>query len=387
MVIPVDPKVYRNSSLFQRGEVVLPGTFFFKGSKEALNNTILLRSVWGNKFLSKSVESASFTKPAALEDKTIITSDCRSFSNWSQSPKPIYTCSFKSSLSLVCSTSYRQFISNDFSVAAINDRNQMTQAITSAGEVCNIHSPPGIKIICDAGSSLNSWPRSLNPLIAKPFLIAKDSKNPFPVYLKALFEPQNSPDPTISKRWVFNDYLFDSYFKSHDARLLHFLLFGGFPLPQRRTGDLKNSTDTSYRDARPNLFYSSDVGGTKGRPFTASLRISNSKTRSPIFALSRFSRSSLWASSSRGFERRAFSAPERNFSFQSSTSATVSPCCLAASCDVVSPRRIVRTRAARRFAVHRCVPLSLSSDIMPPPHLYARDCHNSGSHFKGSSIA
>lgn len=74
-----------------------------------------------------------------------------------------------------------------------------------------------------------------------------------------------------------------------------------------------------HLDALPNLFYSSDVGGTKGRLFTDSFRISNSKTRSPIFALSRFSRSSLGAYSTRGFDRRAFSAPERYFSLQSST--------------------------------------------------------------------
>lgn len=124
MVIPVDPKIYRNSSLLQRGEVVLPGTFLFEGSKEAFNNTILFRSVGCNEFLVKSVESAGFTEPATLEDKAVITSDSRSLSRWSQSSKSIYACRFKSSFSFICSASNRQFISNDFSIAAINNRDR-----------------------------------------------------------------------------------------------------------------------------------------------------------------------------------------------------------------------------------------------------------------------
>src|SRR5206468_9111457 len=77
--------------------------------------------------------------------------------------------------------------------------------------------------------------------------------------------------------------------------------------------------------------------------------------------------SSFNASSSLGRLRSAFSAPTRNFSRQSSTSATVSPWVRAASATDVSPFRMLTTSATRRFAVHRSMDSVDSAAISPPP--------------------
>src|SRR5660397_115521 len=91
----------------------------------------------------------------------------------------------------------------------------------------------------------------------------------------------------------------------------------------------------------------------KGRPFWASFKMSMSRMSSPTFCFSFLICSSFWASSSLGLERSAFSAPERNFSRQSSTSATVRPYLRAASCTEVSPLMMLTINAERLLAVHR----------------------------------
>jgi len=95
--------------------------------------------------------------------------------------------------------------------------------------------------------------------------------------------------------------------------------------------------------------------------------MSLSRTRSPIFCFSFLICSSFTASSFLGRLRRAFSAPSRNFSRQSSTSATVSPCIRAASAIDVSPFKILTTSATRRLAVHRSIGSLASAAISPPP--------------------
>jgi hypothetical protein len=64
--------------------------------------------------------------------------------------------------------------------------------------------------------------------------------------------------------------------------------------------------------------HSSDGLGGKGRSFVASFRMSRSRTSSPIFCFRRLICSSLRASSSFGWARRAFSAARRNRSRHSS---------------------------------------------------------------------
>ena len=70
--------------------------------------------------------------------------------------------------------------------------------------------------------------------------------------------------------------------------------------------------------------------------------------------------SSFNASSSRGRLLREVAAPKRNLSFQSSISAMVRPCVLAASWIDVCPLRMLRTKAPLRFAIQRCVSCSFS---------------------------
>src|SRR5215471_12269825 len=129
----------------------------------------------------------------------------------------------------------------------------------------------------------------------------------------------------------------------------------------------EDPTYPAFRHVRPRLLHSSDVFGRKGRSLLASLSTSRSSPNSPTFCLSFLICSSFSASSSWGRARRAFSAPSRNRSRHSSTSAPVNPCFRAAAWAELSPFRMLRISDARRFAVQRCGDSGLSSRHGPPP--------------------
>src|SRR5660398_142642 len=130
-------------------------------------------------------------------------------------------------------------------------------------------------------------------------------------------------------------------------------LRGSPTLTHGRTGHGEETTDSAFRSVGAHLSHSSDVSRAKGRPFRASFKMSMSRTSSPTFCFSFLICSSFWASSSRGRVRSALSAARRNFSRQSSTSATVRPCLRTASCTEVSPRMMLTINAERLLAVHR----------------------------------
>jgi len=128
---------------------------------------------------------------------------------------------------------------------------------------------------------------------------------------------------------------------------------GCTPWLQTRARYPQHLTHPPLGRPRNHFPHSSDVRCAKGWRFIASFKMSLSSTSSPTFCLSCLICSSLSASSSRGRERSAFSAANKNRSCHSSIPPTVRPCLRAASAAEVSPRTMLNTNAARRFAVQR----------------------------------
>ncbi len=185
----------------------------------------------------------------------------------------------------------------------------------------------------------------------EPSLLLHDAVHRLAIHEDAVLTSQQYPQPSIPECGMLLDQL---------AELLRPRRVGppasssrGRRPMQAGPVDAERLATPSFRDIWSYRSYTSDVFRPNGYGFKASRRISLSRTRFPIFCLSFLICSSFRASSSRGRLRRAFSAPSRNFSRQSSTSATVSSCVRAASATEVSPFKMLTTSATSRLAVHR----------------------------------
>src|SRR5680860_271339 len=188
-------------------------------------------------------------------------------------------------------------------------------------------------------------------LVTEPALHLQDAVHGLAVDEEPVAVAQDGPETAVAEGGVLADELLDP--RGEEAIRGRFLL-GSRPAPAHGTaGHGEETTDTAFRGVGEHLSHSSDVSWSKGRPFWASFRMSMSSTNSPTFCSSFLICSSFWASSSRGRVRSAFSAARRNFSRQSSTSATVRPCLRTASCTEVSPRMMLTINAERLLAVHR----------------------------------
>src|SRR5580704_1122675 len=80
-VVPFDPLGNSGASFGEAAEIVQPDALLFKATKEALDETILLRRIGRNEFLTEPVIAAGGAKAPALEDESIVTTyyRCRTF--------------------------------------------------------------------------------------------------------------------------------------------------------------------------------------------------------------------------------------------------------------------------------------------------------------------
>ena len=217
----------------------------------------------------------------------------------------------------------------------------------------------------------------------EPALLFEYTIDRLPIDHGSISESQARPQPWISKRRMLLDQLPQPL---RPRRICHRTSrVARFRPMQAGSAAPKHLATPPLRDTRRRASHASDVFRSKGEGFNASRKISLSRTRSPIFWFSFLIGSSFTASSSYGRVRSAFSAPDRNFSRQSSTSATVSPCVRAASATEVSPFRRLTTRATGVW------PSTAQSGLLilmpwPPPWSTSGPCLRGGLAFKGSRI-
>src|SRR6516162_2850536 len=237
----------------------------------------------------------------------------------------------------------------------------MAPAVNSTRDVREVQRPSLVAPLGATLEALNSRPRGHGPLMDQPALEFQHAVHGLTVDPQPLREAQQHPQPPITKGRISLDQLLDALGQCSVDPRWHRSQNRARPQPGARKP--KHSTHPAHRHAGARPHHSSDVPGVVGRCLAASRRMSRSMVSSPTLRLSRLTSSSRSASSSFGRARSAFSAPRRNRSRHSSTSATFSPCRRAASAAVVSPLSTLITRAARRFAVHRCTSDCCSSAI------------------------
>src|SRR5665811_566209 len=161
-------------------------------------------------------------------------------------------------------------------------------------------------------------------LVTEPALHLQDAVHGLAVDEEPVAVAQDGPETAVAEGGVLADELLDP--RGEEVIRGRFLLSSRSAPAHGTAGHGEETTDSAFRSVGEHLSHSSDVSWSKGCPFWASLRMSMSRTSSPTFCFSFLICSSFWASSPRGLVWSAFSAARRNFSRQSSTSATVRPC-------------------------------------------------------------
>ena len=73
VVEAVHPVPNRSARLLERLKRVLPDTLLFETAKEAFDDPILVRPVWGNELLVQPVVVARLAEAATLEDQAVVT--------------------------------------------------------------------------------------------------------------------------------------------------------------------------------------------------------------------------------------------------------------------------------------------------------------------------
>lgn len=80
-LVPLHPDVDPLSGLLEAAKLVLPDALFLEAAKESFNEPILLRGVWGNKFLGQAVVVTGSSKAATLENQAVVTAKEQGGSN------------------------------------------------------------------------------------------------------------------------------------------------------------------------------------------------------------------------------------------------------------------------------------------------------------------
>src|ERR1700728_3499982 len=350
-VVPFDPFSNGAASFGEAAEVVQPNALLFETSKEALDETILLGRIGRNELLAQPVIATGGAKAPALEDKSIVTAyyRCRTFR--AHSAEARQASLLERPLGFPGTTAQREFIAGHFPVVTINNRREMAPAVSSRGNVRDIHCPALIAALRTASESMDPLPWRQRTLMHEPTFEHQQSIHRLTIYADPFDETQHRPQAPVTEGRILLDQPLDAFrqdFVEPRRRRSNYRA-----RPQPGTGKCQHSAHSSHRYAGPRRHHSSDVPGVVGR-LAASRRMSRSMVSSPTLRLSRLISSSRNASSSFWRARSAFSAPSRKRSRHSSTSATFSPWRRAASTAVVSPLSQLITRAARRLAVQRC---------------------------------
>src|SRR6266581_4999483 len=352
LVVPADPRTQLAPGVFEADEVVLPDAFLLQAAEEALDDSILLGRIRCDELLHKPVVSTRRAKASTLIDQAVVGADDRRSAARAQGAEPFQTGLLERPLGLLRPPAPGELVADELPVVAIDHRGERGPAVAATVHVGQVRRPPLVAAGGLADPALHPRPRRRLALVDEPPFERTDAIHGFRRDALALPKPQQGPEPPIPEGRVALNQCGDPRREALvQARRAPAVDAGRAPHPT--PGHRENPTASTRRHPGQCRSYSSDVFGAKGRSLLASFRMSRSRTSSPTFCLSFLICSSFRASSSLGRARSAFSAPSRNRSRHSSTSATVSPCFRAAACADVSPFKMLRISVARRFAVQR----------------------------------
>src|SRR5215472_3261087 len=360
LVVPVDPRPQLPPGLLVTDEVVLPDALFLETAEEALDDPVLLRCVGGDEFLGQSVVATGRPEPPTLIDESVVGADHRRGPRRAQRAEPFQARFLERPLGLFGPPPQGKLVTDELAVVTIDHRGEVGPAILPAVHVGHVGGPALIAPRGLAAPPVDPGPRGGRPLMHEPAFESADAVDGLGRNADAIPKTQQGPQPPIAEGRVAANQGGDL----HGQRLVEHRATGRRPLGPPAHAPASHRQDPAHPalgQVRPRLSHSSDVFAGKGRSLLASFSTSRSRTNSPTFCLSFLICSSFKASSSLGRARNAFSAPSRNRSRHSSTSATVNPCFRAAAWAEVSPFRMLRTKDARRFAVQRWGDSGLSS--------------------------
>src|SRR5262249_12701909 len=147
-----------------------------------------------------SVVAARSPEAAALEDESVVAPDHGRRPIGAQRAKTFDAGAFERSFSLVRARPQRQLVANDLAVVAVDDRRPVRPSIVAAVDMRHFHRPALIAPGSSTDSALDARPWSRRPLIDEPAFDLQDAINGLAVDDQTVPEPQQRPQPSISKR-------------------------------------------------------------------------------------------------------------------------------------------------------------------------------------------
>jgi hypothetical protein len=207
----VNPPSNGSSGFGEVAEIVLPNTLLFKAAKEALDHAILLGRIGRDELLAQAIIAARGAKAPALKDQTIIAAHHRGRTIRTQGTEACQAGLLERPLGFLSATAQCELKAHDLAVVTVNHRGEMTPAVSSAGDVGQVHGPPFIAPLGTALKSLNSRPRRHRTLMDEPTLEPKHSVHSLAVDLDPLGEAQHRPQPPITKARMPLDQALDAF--------------------------------------------------------------------------------------------------------------------------------------------------------------------------------
>lgn len=117
----------------------LSHTLLFKRAEESLDHPVLLWRVRRDVLLAQPVVPARLAESARLEDEPVVGSDYRSQARRAQRAEAFDARRFEGALRLACSQAQSELVANDAAVMAVDDRHQVSPALTAAVDVGDVH--------------------------------------------------------------------------------------------------------------------------------------------------------------------------------------------------------------------------------------------------------
>src|SRR5580693_2167039 len=210
-VVPFDPLGNSGASFGEAAEIVQPDALLFKATKEALDETILLRRIGRNEFLTEPVIAAGGAKAPALEDESIVTTyyRCRTFR--SQRAEACQAGLFERPLGFPGATTQGEFVAGHFPVMTVDNRGEMAPAVSSTWNVSYIHCPPLIAARRTAPESVDPRPWRQRTLMDESTFEHQQSIHRLAIHAEPLDETQHRPQPPIAKRRIQLDQTLNAF--------------------------------------------------------------------------------------------------------------------------------------------------------------------------------
>src|SRR5680860_376756 len=135
LVVPANPVADLPAGMLEVLEHVLPNALLLQGTKEALDDAVLLQGVGSDELLGKSIVSHGDPETAALEDKAVVTPHDGSLSLRADGAEVVKAGRFQRPFGFFGPAAEGKLIAHHLAVVAVEESHQVPPAVLAAVDV------------------------------------------------------------------------------------------------------------------------------------------------------------------------------------------------------------------------------------------------------------